>query len=70
MDKVLCFKKFESADVKYRSTVLFRVTAQKYIRQVQDNFGAAFKKAFSARNIKLWRIEGAQVKHDNSFFRS
>ena len=67
MDEILCLEKFEGADVKYHSTVVFSSSSPKIPKQ--DKFGPKFKKLFFARNITFWQIEGGEVKHDNSFFK-
>ena len=67
MDEILFLEKFEGADVKYHSTVVFSNSSPKIPKC--DNFGHKFKKFFLARNITFWQIEDGEVKHDNSFFK-
>ena len=62
----MCSEKYESVDVKYHSTVAFLSFCLKLPKK--DNFGPIFKGFFSG-NITFWQIEGAEVKHDNTFFK-
>ena len=65
--ETLCLEKNEGADIKYHSTVAFSSSTPKI--PIKDNFGPIYKKVFFARKITFWQNEGAEVKHDNSFFK-
>ena len=63
----MCLKQFEGADVKYHSTVAVSSSSPKLPKE--NNFGPTFN-FFFFRKTTFWQIEGAEVKHDNSFFLS
>ena len=67
MIEILFLEKLEGADVKYHSEAAFLNSSPNINKW--DNFGPTFKKNFFARNITFWQIDGAEVKHDNSFLK-
>ena len=66
MDEILCSEKFESADVKYHSTVVFPSTSPKI--PISDKFYSKFKKVFLQEVLHSDKLNG-EVKHDNSVFK-
>ena len=66
MDEILCLEKFESADVKYHSTIVFLSSRPKIPQS--DKFDSKFKKVVLQEVLHSDKLNG-EVKHDNSFFK-
>ena len=64
MDESLCLETFESADVKYHSTVVFPSSSPKIPKS--DKLDSKFKKVVLQEVLHSDKLN-AKVKHDNSF---